>query len=898
LYYTSYKKRGFGLSFFVPYFADARIYRLGKNRKNMNRERFNQKYGTSWATKDEMERKWKVYLREQEEMRMLYEAAMKSSSSAPPGIAGGGGAGQPNPRAIVVSAQDVLVDYVDSVTDEVKFFVANYDSFAFSDEIRTGYTSAELAGGPYDEELVAGRGWIVSLTLAIDNAEVFYFIDAGGNLVETVDTGGSANNYSSEQGIVSFLSYTDPRTGKVTLKWWGGDTVYTQTFDNVADSYVYFDTTSGDDCTVDGTTTIYYDDTVLNKQRTYLINAYTGTVTEITETLEHPTFDYESLALHGIGNFLIAEFFSFRTESAEASYNIGDSFLTLSAPNPNIFVGDEITGPNIATGTVVIEIEGTTVSLSLPVNGTEVDQGIATNSSRFELTRIINTDGTYTDYDFGQYNAWDFNERAIFGTNKVAYLLYTQTDQLPWTLVTYSHSESVWYSAQIDKIKYPNFRMDWYNIDPFSDYYNSPAATESFNFIAYDTESTDDKMWRYSPIKFYWNNATTAEIYTYEPTIGITDFQNLSTTAGAYTEGPYTGIASTTEGPGSGATFDITVDSNGDVTVLTINERGEGYYIGEVLTIAGTAIGGESPSEDITLTVNQLQYYSVADPFSAPETMPALHYVSAVDSNDVEILTLKQDGTTSTYTTPTLYADTGTYFNVTALGNEYTLFSHYDNSREGDIQFFGAWSNADGAFTDNDNNIWVSTNNSWTSNYDTFFMSDATGDLTWYFNSSMGNLDQTIQAIEGAPAYNNSVEADYNNGGDYIDFHQTGTTLLVMPDDTAYILSSNYTSPAQVDFSETIDVSRLNANYYYNLAQNGLSEYVVDVYDLEGSLVNTVETEFGSYDNFEVYGNRVWLTQVDGTSVTFWMLSPSGYQTKTINSNSFDYSFNSWRWWN
>jgi hypothetical protein len=864
----------------------------------MNRERFNQKYGTSWATKDEMERKWKVYLREQEEMRMLYEAAMKSSSSAPPGIAGGGGAGQPNPRAIVVSAQDVLVDYVDSVTDEVKFFVANYDSFAFSDEIRTGYTSAEISGGPYDEELVAGRGWIVSLTLAIDNTQVFYFIDAGGNLVETIDTGSSGNtNYSSEQGIVSLLSYTDPITGKVTLKWWGGDTVYTQTFDNVDDDYVYFDTTSSDDCTVDGTTTIYYYDTVLEKERTYLINAYTGAVTEITETLEHPTFDYNSLALHGIGNFLIAEFFSSPTESTLASYNIGDPFLTLSAPNPNIFVGDEITGPNIAIGTYVIEIEGTIVSLSLPVNGTEADVTINTVSSRFELTRIINTDGTYTDYDFGQYNAWGFDERAVFGTNKVAYLLYTQTDQLPWTLVTYSHAESVWYSAQIDRIKYPSETIDWHNIDPFRDYYYSPTATESLKLITYDQASNDSKMTRFSPVKFYWNNATTGEIYTYEPTIGIVDFQDLSTTAGAYTEGSYTGIASTTEGPGSGATFDITVDSNGDAIGVTINDAGEGYYIGEVLTIAGTAIGGESPSEDITLTINQLQYYSVADPFSSPETMPLLYYVSAVDSTDVEILSLNQDGTTSTYTTPTLYADAGSYFDTRALGDEYTLFTHYDNSREGDVQFFGAWSNADGAFTDNDNNIWVSTSNGWSTNYDTFFMSDATGDLTWYFNSSMGDLDQTIQAIEGAPAYTDALEADYNSGGDYIDFHQTGTTLLVMPDDTAYILSSNYTSPAQVDFSETINVSLLNANYYYNLAQNGLSEYVVDVYDLEGSLVNTVETEFGSYDDFVVYDNRVWLIQIDGASVTFWMISPSGYQTKTINSNSFDYSYNSWRWW-
>jgi hypothetical protein len=59
----------------------------------MRREQFYAKHQHLGVDQKELERKYRLYLREQEETRMLYEAAMKSSSSAPPGVAGGGGSG-------------------------------------------------------------------------------------------------------------------------------------------------------------------------------------------------------------------------------------------------------------------------------------------------------------------------------------------------------------------------------------------------------------------------------------------------------------------------------------------------------------------------------------------------------------------------------------------------------------------------------------------------------------------------------------------------------------------------------------------------------------------------------------------------------------------------------------
>ena len=68
------------------------------------------------------------------------------------------------------------------------------------------------------------------------------------------------------------------------------------------------------------------------------------------------------------------------------------------------------------------------------------------------------------------------------------------------------------------------------------------------------------------------------------------------------TAGSYTGVSITTDKAGTGATFDVVVDSNG-VPAITIANPGSGYVFGEILTIADSVLGGGGGA-NISLTVN------------------------------------------------------------------------------------------------------------------------------------------------------------------------------------------------------------------------------------------------------------------------------------------------------
>ncbi len=64
----------------------------------------------------------------------------------------------------------------------------------------------------------------------------------------------------------------------------------------------------------------------------------------------------------------------------------------------------------------------------------------------------------------------------------------------------------------------------------------------------------------------------------------------------------YTGVtSSTTSGGGSGATFNVTARSSG--YTVTINNAGSSYTTSSIVRILGTAVGGASTANDITITV-------------------------------------------------------------------------------------------------------------------------------------------------------------------------------------------------------------------------------------------------------------------------------------------------------
>ena len=98
-------------------------------------------------------------------------------------------------------------------------------------------------------------------------------------------------------------------------------------------------------------------------------------------------------------------------------------------------------------------------------------------------------------------------------------------------------------------------------------------------------------------------------------TVATLDAATLTQVATSYTASTtFTAVATSSSVEGSGATLDVTIDSNGTVTTVAVNAGGSGYEPagtpssgdGEVLTIAGTALGGLTPSQDVTIRVDTI----------------------------------------------------------------------------------------------------------------------------------------------------------------------------------------------------------------------------------------------------------------------------------------------------
>ena len=75
------------------------------------------------------------------------------------------------------------------------------------------------------------------------------------------------------------------------------------------------------------------------------------------------------------------------------------------------------------------------------------------------------------------------------------------------------------------------------------------------------------------------------------------------TTIAGEANNTYTAVAGT-GGTGSGATFDVARGFDGAVSAVTINSGGAFYTAADPITIAGNLVGGSSPADNITLTID------------------------------------------------------------------------------------------------------------------------------------------------------------------------------------------------------------------------------------------------------------------------------------------------------
>jgi hypothetical protein len=85
-------------------------------------------------------------------------------------------------------------------------------------------------------------------------------------------------------------------------------------------------------------------------------------------------------------------------------------------------------------------------------------------------------------------------------------------------------------------------------------------------------------------------------------------------------DGSFSGLTGTTDGFGTGATFDVSITSG--VTSTTCTLPGQGYQEGNTITILGTDIGGTSPTNDLTITVTGLTPNSTGSVFVSTGEIP------------------------------------------------------------------------------------------------------------------------------------------------------------------------------------------------------------------------------------------------------------------------------------
>jgi hypothetical protein len=94
----------------------------------------------------------------------------------------------------------------------------------------------------------------------------------------------------------------------------------------------------------------------------------------------------------------------------------------------------------------------------------------------------------------------------------------------------------------------------------------------------------------------------------------------------------FTGVTGTTSGLGSGASFNgywcgTTVNS------VTINTSGDGYVVGDTITILGTDVNGSTPANDITITVTEVNPNETGCVFIATGDTPFIWGNSELTSN-------------------------------------------------------------------------------------------------------------------------------------------------------------------------------------------------------------------------------------------------------------------------
>ena len=315
----------------------------------------------------------------------------------------------------------------------------------------------------------------------------------------------------------------------------------------------------------------------------YLLNASTGGTTELLDSHGNVTTSYSTIT---------------HTVTADASYYFVFVAGTFEYDFIGSIIGASSTGNSPVNGAIAASVSGTAASgvNSVTAGGTSngsasftnVTQSLTNgNGSGAQFSISTNGAGNYSvggvtsagnGYQVG--DSITINGANLGGVNGINDLTLTVT---ALTSASYSVAQS--------------------------------STTGSGNGAIFNLTSGSSGNYAVSNIPTFGSNyALNDQVVITGSNLGGTDGQNDATltltTVGATTISNVTQTSTT--GTGNGASFTISIDGVGNYSVNSIGSGGTSYEEGDSIVVSGANLGGASPSNDLTISVENIETLSGA----------------------------------------------------------------------------------------------------------------------------------------------------------------------------------------------------------------------------------------------------------------------------------------------
>lgn len=286
-----------------------------------------------------------------------------------------------------------------------------------------------------------------------------------------------------------------------------------------------------------------------------------------------------------------------------------------------------------------IDVDITNVVFTLRTNASSVNEGQSFTVTLTAPGVLDNSSVFYTMSGGGSELETVFPSQVVVSNLTTPYAVYNGT-------YVYDSTEDVWYNNT-----------------------NTDATTGNNGYFSY---SDTRQRWQWAPDYSdakNWHGTRTAYLVTAK-SVGFWEVDNnpswinvgaavlrsmifdssFASASSSRTPGPYTSIAAS-GGSGTGATFDVSVDSNGRPTV-TVSSAGTGYIVGEQFTIADSLLGGGG-ADPLTFNVGTLKSaITLADFADLPQDEREtpygidLRYFTVVNGTAVHTFEVANDFTT------------------------------------------------------------------------------------------------------------------------------------------------------------------------------------------------------------------------------------------------------------